>query len=807
MSRILFVSLALTVSLQADDQGLVASPALPGASIPKDTTLTIEADFKPLNRASPAAITFDEQGRIFMADAHRSGVGLMDDREHPYWLSDAASDSPASAILAHEGIIYLGGIPRLLMLRDTDGDGRADESLTIQKGFGVRLSPAGHDMGGFTLGPDGRIYGTIGDCGMDFTTKEGVLCHLPHQGAVFRFELDGSGFELFHTGLRNPKGIAFDALGYPFTVDGNSGQGDSARVIYLVQGGDSGWETAHQTMVSSDHEAGMGKHLPNRWMDEKMWQLANPAQPAFMLPPVAHLDCNPASITCHPGTGLLEEQAGRFLICDHRNNPADSGVWSFAIISDGVGMKMTDSRKILSGVAATAAAYSWDGRLFITDAGDASIPKDGHLLSLSAGPRTWRAPDAASAAKIMREGFGQRSSAELAHLLKHPDARIRLRAQLALTRKSDAHERFAEASLSTDLLARVHGVWGLGILVRRGALPVPFSEFSAVPAEKMRAAALDKLLVLSLDKNEEIRCQALRVLADAGSDPAALEIGRLLGDPSTRVRFFATLLIGRRKMLGYYGPVCEMLAENDNKDLLLRHAGAYALQQMAADPATISALCQHDSAAVRLAAVIALRRMKTPEVAAFIPDTDPKVTGEAVRAVCDLDLTEARPAAAALLDAPEKHVLSPFMMRQLLHNSFHIGDEENAARVLRIAADANQPTALREEGFRLIREWCQPLPVDQLTGNANPPAPRDTALLVQLLEKKLPPLFTQDTLSRTAAIDLNDHYQIHLAIPAAPPPAAVEIAHESSGRNPWLYIIIGFLLVTGALLYIDPRIF
>ncbi|MEI6178141.1 MAG: hypothetical protein WCS43_14705 [Verrucomicrobiota bacterium] len=36
---------------------------------------------------------------------------------------------------------------------------------------------------------------------------------------------------------------------------------------------------------------------------------------------------------------------------------------------------------------------------------------------------------------------------------------------------------------------------------------------------------------------------------------------------------------------------------------------------------------------------------------------------------------------------------------------------------------------------------------------------------------------------------------------------AADVPHESSSRNPWLYIIIGFLLVTGILLYVDPRIF
>ena len=35
----------------------------------------------------------------------------------------------------------------------------------------------------------------------------------------------------------------------------------------------------------------------------------------------------------------------------------------------------------------------------------------------------------------------------------------------------------------------------------------------------------------------------------------------------------------------------------------------------------------------------------------------------------------------------------------------------------------------------------------------------------------------------------------------------MDFPQESSSHNPWLYIIVGFLLVTGFLLYVDPRIF
>ena len=796
------------------------SPDTPEPSIPLGSTLKVEADFKNQNLASPTALTFDGQGRIFITETHRFAAGIEDDRDHPYWyLDDLAStrtgdrkalhekwqekrpltgmtgkselvrrladtngdgtldeskvfadgfndllDGAAAGILAHEGTIYLGCIPKLLMLRDADGDGRADERKTIEEGFGVRVSLAGHDLHGFTPGPDGRIYGTIGDRGFNLTTKEGLVCNFPNQGAVFRFEPDGTGFEVLHTGLRNPTEVAFDALGYPFAVDSSSDHGDPARVIYVVEGGDSGWEMEHQAMFSFHRQIGLPDVPPNRWMDEKMWHLACPEQPAYLVPPIAHLGTNPVGLTYHPGTGFLENEAGRFLACDYRSAAKDSGIWSLQLEADGAGMKLADSRKTLWGVAATDAQYSWDGRLFFTELrGGWKSPGEGRLLSLDAGNQTWRAQEAASTSKIMREGLEQRSAAELANLLKHPDARIRLRAQIALTRKPDALKRFSDATLSSNFMTRVHGIWGLGILARRGSSPLPVSDFASIPSANLRKEAEAKLVALLEDKNEEIRCQSLRTLADATTQGTPLPLGPLLADPSPRIRFFATLLVGKRKMIGYYGPICDALAENANRDPLLRHAGAFALQHISPTSDAVRALTTHESAAVRLAAVVALRRMKSPDISDFIRDADPRVADEAIRAICDLDLKNQRPSVARLLENLEIRQWSPLMLRRLLHNSFRIGDAENAARILKFAAASNHPEDLRKEAFRLIANWTKPSPADQFTGHWRPLPDRDSKTILPALTAHLPALLRQEGLVHDAALGLINTYRIDQA--------------------------------------------
>jgi len=772
---------------------------------------------------SPTAITLGNDGTLLVAETHRFRFGIEDDRNHLYWyLDDLAAattadrvalhrkwdarkpvrdltersevirrldqegpdgafargrvfsdgyndllDGTAAGILAWDDTVYFACIPKIWMLRDGGPDGREAARAVVQDGFGVRISLSGHDLNGFVLGPDGRIWGTLGDRGFNGVTQEGTKVDLRNQGAVFRMEPDGTGLEFVHTGLRNPKEIAFDELGHAVSVDNNSDQGDSARVVHIVDGADSGWEMEHQAMHTFHREIGLEQRPASRWMNEKLWHLPNADQPAYLLPPVAHLSSGPSGLAHHPGAGFLADEAGRFLICDYRGAAAGSGIWSFRLEPAGAGLRLADHRQLLWGVAATDVEYDWKGRLVVSDfvGGWESHPKGRILTLVAKEPHQPKA--AAEVADLIRDGFSKRPPDELARLLAHPDQRVRLRAQVELTRRPGAAERLAAATRSANRLERLHGVWGLGILARRGAAILPGEAWDNRPSplapEPERAAAARLLLPLLKDADADIRAQAVRALGESPLRAEAIGLGSLLADTSPRVRLQAALAAARLADPSVLPQVTQLIRANADRDPTLRHAGAFALERLALSPEAMDRLASDPSASVRLAACVALRRRSDPSVARFLADPDPRVADEAIRAIGDRSLDSVRSQAAALLDNLGRREWNPFILRRLVHGAFRAGGEPNARRLLAAAANPSVPIEVRAEALRLAALWTQPHPVDQLTGHWAPLPARDAAEIRGPLAETLSSLLKGDASLVRPTLALAQSLQVDVA--------------------------------------------
>ena len=787
------------------DGNLIPVPNEASAAAMAGVKMSVVASHATTGVSSPAAFVVAPDGRLFVSETYRYRLGVEDDRSNLYWyhddlasnttedrrkllvkwadkkpanwytlnsekiriLSPSATDGSfakssiyadgfngmldgtAGGILIYGDTVYFDCIPNIWILRDSSKEHKAQEKKVLQDGFGVRISLSGHDLSGVVVGYDGRIWGSGGDRGFNFTTREGIKYNSKNKGAVFRYEPDGSNFEVIHTGLRNPKEIAFDEWGNLVTVDNNSDQGDEARIVYIVEGADSGWEMEHQAMHTFHHEIGLEVRPPSRWMTERMWELQNSVQPAYMIPPSGYICAGPSGVSYYPGVGSLESERGHFQVCDYRGSSPASGVWSFKLEPQGAGMKLVESHKLLWGIAATDVDYDWQGRLLVSDfIGGWESHEDGRIVALEATqPKNVEA--VVEVKKIAGTDFGKKSAKELAQLLAHADMRIRLMAQLELSRRSEALDLFTNAAQSKNALERLHGVWGLGIIARRGSAMSPSDNWkkSEQPAVSMevRTDASKVLISLLSHADLEVRANAIRALSEAPVVGNDLPFTQLILDSSPKVRAMASIAAGRLGADKFLPEVCQMLKENADKDPVLRHAGVMAIDGMCKSSEALLALGKSENDSIRMAVVLVQRRRSDPHVAEFIRDKSAVVADEAIRAIYDLSLDTVRPDVATLLDNVHEREWTPFMLRRLVHNAYRVGGMENAKRVTAVALDKKLPAEVRVEALRLISLWTNPYPVDQFSGHWNPLPKRSNDEVVDVLNKALPSLVEGDS--------------------------------------------------------------
>ena len=129
-------------------------------------------------------------------------------------------------------------------MEDTNGDGVADKRTVVLTGFkGVDHD---HALHGVIFGPDGHLYMSNGDQGLDVTDKLGnriqVGRNAPHMAAsVLKTDLEGNKLELLAEGLRNPFEPAIDSFGNVFISDNDDDGNEQCRIVFVMEGGNYGY--------------------------------------------------------------------------------------------------------------------------------------------------------------------------------------------------------------------------------------------------------------------------------------------------------------------------------------------------------------------------------------------------------------------------------------------------------------------------------------------------------------------------------------------------------------------------------------
>ena len=754
-----------------------ARDLMSGVVLPEGFELTLFAA-EPL-LANPVAFAIDGQMRFFVAETFRLNSGVTDMREHMNWLpdelaartvadrvdymrrhegdkfsagylveqervtrlvdsnGDGQADSatvyaggfadPAAGVAA--GILPLGDdlyfacIPDMWRLSDQDGDGRADGRERQHTGWGVHTALAGHDMHGLVRGPDGRLYWSIGDRGFHVEHDGEVFAH-HHAGAVLRSELDGSGLEIFATGLRNPQDLVFDDYGNLFTGDNNSDGGDRARWVYVVEGGESGWRQAYQ-FVREPVSRGP-------WNDELLWEPHHEGQPAYITPPVANFADGPSGITYYPGTGWGPEYKGSFFLCDFRGDASYSGIHRFQMEERGAGFALVGAEKFLWNCLPTDVQIGSDGSMYYSDwvHGWDKTGK-GRIYGVHpVGEDHAQERDAVRA--LLGEGMAQRGSRELASLLSHGHQTVRLEAQWELADRAQSAPGSGSECLELLLgaalgelpgeFARLHGIWGSGQVLRGGG----------AGARQVWAT----LSPLHRDADARVRSQWFKVLAQVPSPYAQASAQRGLGDPEPRVRFFAAQCLANLGREGYGDPgvvstLLDLIESEGSDDPWLRHAAVRALA-FQADGQQLEGLHSDPRTSVRLGAIVALRTQGDARIARYLADPDHALVAEAARAIYDRPIAGAMEDLAHLL--PGLDDSDPALARRAMAAHWRVHGV-GSARALADWGLACPSESLGAEALGLLENWTNPNSIDPVMVEWRPVAADGASLSVDWVEK------------------------------------------------------------------------
>src|SRR5262245_34125321 len=113
--------------------------------------------------ANPVAFCFDERGRVYVAETYRQKKGVEDNRDHGHWLDDDLAAMTVEDRLAYfwkhlgeKTWEYAREQDLIRLVEDRDGDGKADASIIFAGGFDAVLEGTGSGV----LARQGNVYYT-----------------------------------------------------------------------------------------------------------------------------------------------------------------------------------------------------------------------------------------------------------------------------------------------------------------------------------------------------------------------------------------------------------------------------------------------------------------------------------------------------------------------------------------------------------------------------------------------------------------------------------------------------------------------
>lgn len=510
---------------------------------------------------NPTAIDIDAYGRVWVCEVvnyRRFANGDQPERtegDRILVLEDTDQDGRADRtttfyqgrdIDSAHGICILGARvlvsarDKILAFHDEDGDLRSDRKTTLFSGIGG----VEHDHGIHTVnvGPDGKLYFNFGNEGHQIQDAHGQPIvdqaghevadhgHPYRQGMVFRCDRDGSHFLTLAWNFRNNWELAIDSFGGLWQSDNDDDGNRATRINFLLEYGNYGFQ---------DEVTGAGWSTPRtHWETEveaRHWHQNDPGVVPNLLVTGAG---SPTGVCVYEGNLLPEEFHGQLLHCDAGPNV----VRAYPTRKSGAGYTAT-SVKVLDGARnpwfrPTDVRVAPDGSVLVSDWYDPGV--GGHRMQDSEHGRIFRIAPSGTPYRV--PAWKVNSPATAVAALGSPNEATRFLACEALRQFKDA------------AIPALVELWRNGSIRHRARALWLLTEIPSDPARRL------EFLRLGLkDADPDLRSCAIRAARQRRDDIAWSDIAACLElhDPSPAVR--REILIALRELKD--GDIAETWAE------------------------------------------------------------------------------------------------------------------------------------------------------------------------------------------------------------------------------------------------------
>ncbi len=325
-----------SVSLSEEAQRLPEN-ALLGVQVADGVKAELFAS-EPLVR-NPTTIDIDHKGRVWVMENVNYRPSANPD--NPYQeggdqiviLEDTDADGKADErkvffqgeiVDGAMGICVLGNTvivscsPHILVFTDEDGDDQADDYEILFTGMGGKQGD--HNVHTVSFGPDGKLYFNFGNGSgkMLHPNEEPVVDKMGNTivangdpywgGMVFRCNMDGSEIETLGHNFRNNYEVAVDSYGHMWQSDNDDDGNKGVRINYVMEYGNFGYLDEYTGDSWQTSRSGMHPEIPFRH-----WHQNDPG----VIPNLLHTGAgSPCGLTRYEGDMLPEIYHGALLHAD-----------------------------------------------------------------------------------------------------------------------------------------------------------------------------------------------------------------------------------------------------------------------------------------------------------------------------------------------------------------------------------------------------------------------------------------------------------------------------------------------------------